>query len=173
MLARVRPLTRPHAALAVFSLVIVVTHLPGFYDATLVHPLLHDGEHAAYLLAGLLLFTPLLDADPAAAMRLGGVGRLIYLIAATPAMALVGAYLNGSTRLVYASYRVGASSLGVSAVLDQRRAGAIMWVGGGLVLVAVGLTSALVAMLAEERRFSAREARADRAEHALAVEGRR
>ncbi len=170
--ALMRPLAAPLPALAIFAAVVLGTHLPGFYDATLRHPLLHDTEHAAYLLAGLLLFTPLLDADPGARRRLGGVGRLAYLIAASPAMALVGAYLNDSTSVVYAPYASAARALGISAVLDQRRAGAIMWVGGGVLLTVVGLTSALATMIAEERRMSAREWRADLAAQA-SIEARR
>ena len=41
-----------------------LTHLPAFYDATLRHPPLHDAEHAVYLVAGLLVWWPLLDGDP-------------------------------------------------------------------------------------------------------------
>ena len=54
------------------------THLPAFYDATLRHPALHDLEHALYLVAGLLLWSPLLDGDPAprAPARRSGPARL-------------------------------------------------------------------------------------------------
>ena len=48
-----------------FAAVVVLTHLPAFYDATLRAPRLHYGEHVLYLLAGLLMWSPLLDGDPA------------------------------------------------------------------------------------------------------------
>jgi cytochrome c oxidase assembly factor CtaG len=173
LLARLRTPMRPAPAIAAFSLIVLATHLRAFYDATLAHPLLHDAEHAAYLIAGLLLFAPLLDADPGAPRRLGGIGRLVYMLAATPAMALVGAYLSEATHVVYSPYRRATAALGGSALRDQHDAGAIMWVGGGLVLVAVGLASSLAAMVAEERRMAARERRADLASGALAGELRR
>src|SRR5256885_11172763 len=76
LLERLRPLTAPWCCLTAFSIVVLGTHLPWFYDATLREPILHDGEHLAYLLAGLLLWWPILDGDPAVTRRIGGLARL-------------------------------------------------------------------------------------------------
>jgi cytochrome c oxidase assembly factor CtaG len=157
--SRVRRVTSPLVCLAAFSLVVVATHLPAFYDATLRHPALHDAEHLLYVAAGLLLWWPLLDGDPVPAHRLGGLGRLVYMLAAMPAMALVGAYLNRHASLVYPAYGAPARTLGVSGVADQQQAGAIMWVAGSMVMAAVGLWASVAALIAEERRQQAREAR--------------
>jgi putative copper resistance protein D len=159
VLARTRGLASPACALAVFAGVIVVTHLPAFYDTAVRHPPIHYAEHALYVLAGLLMWSPLVDGDPAPRHRLTGLGRLIYLIVAMLPMAVVGAYLNRHATLVYPAYGPPAHALGVSAVDDQGQAGAIMWVVGDVIMVAVGLWAALAAMLAEERRLLAREAR--------------
>lgn len=158
-LERLRPLTGPATCIVAFSAALVLTHLPSFYDATLRHPALHDFEHVVYLTAGLLLWWPLLDGDPVPAHRLGGLGRIVYMLAAMPAMALVGAYLNRHPSLVYPAYGPPARALGISAVVDQQQAGAIMWVAGSAIMTAVGLWSALSALVAEERRQQAREAR--------------
>ena len=157
LLVKARALTNPLACLALFSAVLLLTHLTGFYDATLRHPLLHQLEHASFLTVGLLFWTPLLDANPLAARRLGGFGRLVYVLAAMPAMAAIGAYLNRATSLVYAPYAAPARALGISALGDQAQAGAIMWVGGGCIMVATGLWIAMSAMSAEERRLRTRE----------------
>ena len=141
-----------------FSIVLVGTHLPAFYDATFRHPALHEAEHSLYLLAGLLLWWPLLDSDPVPARRLGGLGRVIYMLAAMPAMALVGAYLNRHLSLVYPVYGPPARALGISAVTDQQQAGAIMWVAGSMIMVAVGLWSVAAALVADERRQRTRDA---------------
>lgn len=159
-LDRTRALTSPLQALALFAAVIVFTHLPAFYDATLRHPALHYTEHALYLIAGLLMWSPIVDGDPAPRHRLSGLGRLGYLIAAMIPMALVGAYLNRHATLVYPAYGPPARALGISALDDQGQAGAIMWVVGNTIMVAVGLWAAVAAMVAEERRQVAREARA-------------
>lgn len=159
-LDRARPFTGPIQSLAVFTAAILLTHLPWFYDATLRHPALHDAEHALYILAGLLMWSPLLDGDPVPRHRLGGIGKLVYLIAAMMPMALIGAYLNRHATLVYPAYGPPARTLGISALDDQAQAGALMWVAGGVVMTAVGLWAAVAAMVAEERRQVAREARA-------------
>lgn len=159
VLYRLASVTRPAVGLATFSAIVVGTHLPAFYDATLRHPAMHDSEHALYLVAGLLLWWPLLDADPVPAHRLSGLGRLVYLLATMPAMAIVGAYLNRHLTLVYPPYGPPGRALGVSAVVDQQQAGAIMWVAGSAILIGVGLWVAIAALVAEERRQQAREAR--------------
>lgn len=160
VLERTRPFSAPVPTLAIFAAVVVLTHLPSFYEATLRHPLLHDTEHALYLLAGLLMWSPLLDGDPAPRHRLSGLGRLGYLIAAMMPTAVVGAYLNRHATLVYPSYGPPARALGISALGDQAQAGAIMWVLGNSIMVVVGLWAVVAAMVAEERRLRSREARA-------------
>lgn len=151
-LARIRSITRPVPCLAIFTLVVLATHLPAFYDATLRNPILHQAEHALYLAAGLLLWWPVLDGDPVPTSRLGGLARFVYLLVAMAPMALVGGYLDRNPTLVYAPYGPAARTLGVSPLTDQAQAGAIMWVGGSLVMVAVALWMALATMVAEERR---------------------
>lgn len=157
-LARTRRFTGVWVCLAGSVAILLVIHVPAVYEAALAHPLLHVLEHAALLAAGFLLWWPLLGADPA--RRPGALARIVYLLASMPAMALLGAYLNRAPTLVYASYAAPARALGVSAVADQQQAGAIMWVAGSTLVVAAGLWLVMAAMLAEERRLKAREARA-------------
>jgi putative membrane protein len=159
-LNRARPYLSPAPSLVLFSAVLVLTHLSSFYDATLQHAALHDFEHALYVLAGLLMWWQVLDVDPVASHRLGGLVRLVYMMVAMVPMSLVGAYLNRHATLVYPSYGPAARALGVSALNDQGQAGAIMWVAGDVIMVVVGLCAALAALVAEERRQQAREARA-------------
>ncbi len=161
---RAGTIARPLPILVGFAAVVLLTHVPACYDATLAHPALHDVEHALYLTAGLALWYPVLDADPAPHRRLGGLGRLLYVIVAMVPMAALGAYLNRHPTLVYATYGPPARALGISAVSDQQHAGAIMWVLGDLVMVIVGLWAAMQAMVAEERRQQARERRGVRSE---------
>jgi putative membrane protein len=149
-LARVRPLTGPLPCLLVFTLVVVLSHLPSFYDATLSSDALHELEHVAYLGAGLLVWWPILDADPVGSQRLGGLGKLVYMLVAMVPMAVIGAYLNRHSSLVYAAY---------AEIADQYRAGAVMWVAGNCVMIAVGLWCSVAALLAEERRQRLRDAR--------------
>lgn len=158
-LARLRPISGPLACLAVFYAVVLLTHLPPFYDATLSHPWLHESEHAAYLAAGTLMWWPIVGGDPSPIRRLGGLGSLVYVLAAMPPMALIGAYLNRHASLVYPPYGPPARALGVSALSDQATAGAIMWVVGNTIMVFGGLWGVLAALVRDERRQQARDAR--------------
>lgn len=159
-LAKTRPLMSPLVCLGFFSAALIVTHVPLFYQATLRDAPVHAAEHALLLAAGVMFWWPLLDGDPTPAHRLGGLGRFVYLLAAMPAMGLLGAYLNRAPMLVYPDYGPPARALGISALNDQEQAGAIMWVGGSSFMIAIGLRLAMASMLLEERRQAAREKRA-------------
>ena len=90
--------------------------------------------------------------------RLSGLGRLVYLLAAMLPMALIGAYLNRHATLVLSALRAPAHALGISALDDQRRPGrSCGWPAA--IMTAVGLWAVVAAMVAEERRLVAREAR--------------
>jgi putative copper resistance protein D len=156
-LIRLRPVTHPVLCLAVFGVVVGVTHLAFFYDATLSDPALHYAEHVLYLGAGLLLWWPILDSDPVPGRRLGGLGRLAYVIAAMVPMTIIGAYLDRHTTLVYAPYGPAGHGLGISPLLDQQQAGAIMWVLGTVLMVLAGLWQSMAAMTAEEHRLQVAE----------------
>ena len=67
-------------------------------------------------------------------------------------MELIGAYLNRTPRSSTRRTAPPARALGISALVDQQQAGAIMWVAGSTIMVAVGLWAAIAAMVAEERR---------------------
>jgi putative membrane protein len=156
-LRRLRPLTHPATCLAVFWLTVGLTHVPAFYDGTLRHGAWHDAEHVLYLTAGVLMWWPILDGDPVPVRRLDGFGRLAYVILAMLPMTLLGAYLDRVITLVYSGYAAPARSLGISAIVDQQQAGAIMWVLGSSLMVVGGLWQAMAAMMEEERRLQARE----------------
>lgn len=156
-LAHVRRFTHPLACLFFFYAAIALTHLPWFYDATLRSSALHESEHGLYLLAGLLFWWPVLDADPLAGRRLGGFTRFGYVVAGMLPMTVIGALLYRSTTLVYAPYAAPARALGISAMHDEHKAGGIMWVFGGLAMTYLGLWQAMAAMVAEERRQKVRD----------------
>ncbi|HEY3772876.1 MAG TPA: cytochrome c oxidase assembly protein [Solirubrobacteraceae bacterium] len=160
-LTRLGWVTHPLTCLAVFFVVVGVAHLPTFYDATLNHPLVHDGEHAAFLVAGLLMWWPVLDGDPARRRRLGGLVRLSYVMVAMLPMTLIGAYLNRAPTVVYPAYIAPDRVRGISAVSDQQHAGAIMWVIGSMVMIAVGIWQTMAALIAEERRHQRAERHLD------------
>jgi putative membrane protein len=158
----VRTLGRPLVAFTLFSLVVLATHLTGLFELALEHPLIHTFEHALYFWAGILLLAPLIGADPLP-HRPGPVARFCWLMGAMIVMAIPGALLTFAPTIRYAFYLRPAQALARSTLTDQHLAGAIMWVGGGIVMFALALGVAMSAMLAEERRQQRRELHSERA----------
>jgi cytochrome c oxidase assembly factor CtaG len=140
----------PALCLTLFAVIVLGTHVPVVFDACARHDGLHIAQHGAYLFAGFVMWWPLLG-EPIPRRRLGTIGQLSYITVAMLPMTLLGAYLNRDQTLFYPAYA------GPGALLDQQRAGAIMWVGGTTLMAAVGLVAVLRSMLAAERRQRARE----------------
>jgi putative membrane protein len=139
----------PVVAGVVFAVASLLLHIPAVYDAAVRSDWVHVLVHAAFLASALVFWTPLLAPEPLA-HRMSAVGKLAYLILAMPAMAVVGVVLNSSASPVYAVY---------PDVADQQLAGALMWIGGGTVIGVAFLLCGWHALMAEERRTLAREAR--------------
>jgi putative copper resistance protein D len=151
-------LAHPLAAGLLFAAAGLLLHVPGVYDASVRDAWVHAGVHALFLASALLFWTPLLAPEPLR-HRMSPPAKLAYLLLAMPAMAIVGVVLNNSPGIVYVPYAASAQTLGISAFADQQLAGALMWVGGGTVLGLAFLLCGWRALLAEERRQVAREAR--------------
>lgn len=154
-------LTRPACGFALFTVVVLGTHLTGVYEAALRNQTIHAGEHAAYFWSGLLFLAPLLAADPIPHPP-GAIARFSWLMAAMVVMALpAGVFLfDGHVR--YPFYVAPARALHTSALGDQRTAGVLMLVGGGVVMGVLAIGIAMGAMLAEERHQKRRDSYADR-----------
>lgn len=155
-LVRARRFLSPAVCVMLYALIVLGTHVPVVFDAALTHRGLHDLQHGVYVLAGLLIWWPLLG-DPRPTQRMGVIGRLIYVTVAMLPMTVIGAYLDRDQSLFYPAYAAPARALGISALTDQQQAGAIMWVAGTALMGVVGVMSAVAGMVQAERRQRARE----------------
>ncbi|HEY2630885.1 MAG TPA: cytochrome c oxidase assembly protein [Solirubrobacteraceae bacterium] len=149
-------LTRPACGFALFTLVVLATHLSGVYEAALRNQAIHAGEHAAYFSSGLLFFAPLLAADPIPHPP-GALARFSWLMAAMVVMAVPAGVFLLDAHVRYPFYFAPAHALHTSALADQHTAGGLMLVGGGAVMGVLAIVIAMGAMLAEERRQQRRE----------------
>lgn len=119
-------LTSPVVSVCVFSGVVLGTHVPWVYGLALRNDYVHEAEHALYLLTALLVWAPLIGADPFP-RRPGPVGQFTCMIACMLPMVLVAAWLGSASSGVYGHY---VQTLGSAALHDQRLATVIMWLGG-------------------------------------------
>ncbi len=111
---------------AVFSAVVLVTHLPVVYGLALSNDYVHEAEHGLYLLTALLVWAPLLGVDPLP-HRPGPLGQVACMVGCMMPMVLVAVWLGSASHPVYGHYL---QALGPSALHDQRIAATIMWAGG-------------------------------------------
>jgi cytochrome c oxidase assembly factor CtaG len=119
-------LISPVGSVALFSVVVLGTHVPAVYGLALRNNTAHEAEHALYLVSALIMWAPLLGVDPLP-RRLSARGQAACLATCMIPMLLVGAWLGLAPHAVYPHY---VAQLGSAALHDQRLAATIMWAGG-------------------------------------------
>jgi len=151
----VRVLVHPATGWCALTATMLVTHLTGVYDLALRNPLVHAAEHAAFLWSALLFWLPLAGAAPLPS-RPGPFGRLLWILAAMPAMSAIAAWLGDAQTVRYEAY---AHAQGTAAALaDQSSGAAVMAVGGTVPLAIAAVLLAMEALWREEQRQRRREA---------------
>jgi len=113
----------------VFIVTLWVVHLSGFFEAALEHEPLHELEHAIFLGTALLFWLPVIAIGPTPWVDgpLAFPLRMLYLIVAMPAEAMLGFALYSAKHVLYPHYAA-------AGLADQQNAGEIMWVGGALAM---------------------------------------
>jgi cytochrome c oxidase assembly factor CtaG len=148
----VHAIGRPSVAVPLAIGAFVVVHVPAVMEAALRSGTIHAAEHALLFYTGLLLWVAVLAVDPVPS-RPSPLGRLAWLTGAMIAMSVVGAYYSSAPHVLVPGYAHLAGALGA-----QQTAGAVMWVGSGVLLVPAMLATVFAAMLREEALQRRREA---------------
>ncbi len=157
----VRVLAHPLTALALFTFVLIASHLTPLYNLALERDWVHELDHVAFLVTALLFWWPAIGVDPAP-HRLSYPARLLYLFLDMPVMAYLGLAIASSSRVLYPYYAAHPPPWGASALQDQGVAGTIMWVNGMFTMIpamAVVLLRWLDEDAREQARRDARQAR--------------
>jgi cytochrome c oxidase assembly factor CtaG len=154
-LARVAPLRkalgwllRPAVALTLWAIVFAFWHVPAMYDATLRHQGLHDVEHALFVLAGLLVWTQIVD--PARHGTRSVQQRIAIAVALFAAGQVLSYVLIFSFQPLYPAYADQPARLfGWSPLLDQQLAGVVMMIEQ---LLTLGTAVAILLHVSTRRR---------------------
>ncbi len=155
-----RFLTKPLVALLIFNAALAWLHAPGVVASMLDNALFHALAHAIVVGGAFLVWWPVLGPIPDLP-RLSPPAAIGYLFLQSLVPLIPASFLTFATEPVYDAY-VGLPRLwGIDVLLDQRIAGLIMKIGGGLVLWAVITVIFFTWANAEERadtrdRLSAR-----------------
>jgi putative membrane protein len=124
-----RPVTdvllRPAVTLVAWVAVIGVWHVPALYDHALHSAVVHNLEHASFVLVGTLVWIQMVD--PTGSGRLGLPGRLAFTVAVFFAGQVLSDALVFSFHAYYPAYADQPGRLlGLSPLADQRVAGIVM-----------------------------------------------
>lgn len=135
-LRMLRVIGHPLVALPLWIADLYLWHLPGLYQLALRNDLVHALEHLLFFACGLNMWLSVTGAVPVPRWFRQGP-QLAYVAAVRFAGMLLANFLIFAGSVVYPDYRVGAARHGVSALTDQRIAGAIMMIEGMVLAIGV------------------------------------
>ncbi len=148
--------TKPWVAIPAWIAVTLVWAIPPVFDFATQHVLVHDLEHATLFYTGLALWWLIITPLPSD-RREPGMIRLAYLGISRLGSAAVCLPLTFAGHTMYSLYAQAPRSYGISAITDQRLAGASMCL---LEFLVFGIAVAVVfidALSREERAQSLRD----------------
>lgn len=136
-----RAVTEPVPAQVIAGAVMVLWHIPAFYDATLHSDSLHIAEHITFIAGGVALFWPALkDTSAHARWEMSPGAKLVYLLLATIPQDGVALALLFSRQPFYEYYaHVPRLVDTITPVIDQTLAGAVLMVLGKATMTVCGL----------------------------------
>ena len=129
-------LTSPVLALVVHALVRWLWHLPSFFDAALADERIHAVQHLSFFLTAVLFWWALIRG------RCGRVGYgvgVAFVFLTVIHSGLLAAILAFADHPLYAPHAAATAAWGVDALVDQERAGLLMWIPVGVIMMAIGL----------------------------------
>jgi putative membrane protein len=151
----VRVAVHPFVALPAWLGAYAVWHVPAVYDYALRHDLALHAEHATYLVAGALLWWPVLQDAP---WNLSAGVKSVYLFAAFVLASPVGLLLALLPEPVYDYYVEAPRLWGLTPLADQEIAGVLMTVSEAIVFFGAFAFFFARFMAEEEAGYSQRRA---------------
>jgi len=131
---QLRVFSNPFVALPIWTLNLVVWHLPFFYEAAVAHSAVHALEHISFFTAGIVLWLPVLETLPAPEW-FGTGPKLGYILIVRLVATIIGNVFIWGGGAFYDVYDTGDDYLGLSPDADQSLAGSLMMLEGSIVTV--------------------------------------
>ncbi len=134
---RLRWLMNPLVALPLWALNLYLWHLPALYEAALSSPPVHALMHAGFFTAGILMWGALIEPLPGPRWFGSGAKATYVLVVRALGCAILGNVLIWVGTPLYPAYAVGERLEGMAPLTDQQIGGAIMFIWGALITVAL------------------------------------
>ncbi len=136
LFAVARVLVNPGVAWLVSTGAFLIWHIPSLYNAAVLDARIHTLEHLCFITTALLFWWPIFSPLPELP-RLSRANQVGYLALSCQPNVILGAVLVFAPHAFYGVY-AGALHLGnISPLVDQQAGGAIMWVPGNFVYLAI------------------------------------
>ena len=145
-----RVLTAPLVAWALHGLAIWVWHMPALYDAAVGNEGIHTLQHAMFVGTSALFWWGMLYGRYG---RAGYGAAVFYVFLTVVHTGILGAMVTFAGTPLYPIYAAPAAAHGIDQLVDQQRAGLLMWIPAGLVMTLLGL-ALFAAWLGESERRS-------------------
>jgi cytochrome c oxidase assembly factor CtaG/polyferredoxin len=124
-------IVHPIVAWFALAIVIIVWHLPRFYNLALSSQAWHQAEHACFFWAAVAFWWPVIGVWPSHPVW-PRWAMIPYLVLADMVNTGLSATLTFSDHVLYSSYQLAPRIWGISPLADQSAAGATMWVPGSI-----------------------------------------
>ena len=144
-----RAVTSPWLVLGLHAAARLAWHVPALFDAALADERIHAVQHLTFFVTAILFWWALLYGRYGRAGYGVGVAFVFFTMLYS---GLLGAVLSLGDHALYA-HAVPTLRWGIDPVDDQARAGLLMWVPAGLVMMTVGL-AIFVAWLGQSARLA-------------------
>ena len=131
--AIVRFFTKPFIALILFNGVILVTHWPELVDLSLRYEAVHFVVHLVLVLTSFAMWWPVIGPLPEMG-SMSAPAKMLYLFLQSILPTVPASFLTFASTPIYEFYAEVPRLWGLDVVTDQRIAGLIMKLGGGLLL---------------------------------------
>lgn len=139
--ARSKPvsvLTHPVVVFLYYAVVVATTHLTPFQQTAATHPAVHTVELLLYLSSGYLFLLRIVGFEPIG-RRLAPLLRLVTLLIGMVVDTVVGVTLLMTVHPPFPAYVDPGRGWGPDAIEDLHWGGAMMWVGGDLLMAALAI----------------------------------
>lgn len=150
-----RVLTAPLVAWALHGLAIWAWHMPALYDAAVGNEAVHTVQHAMFVGTSTLFWWGMLYGRYG---RAGYGAGVFYVFLTVVHTGILGAMVTFAGTPLYPIYAAPAAAHGIDPLVDQQRAGLLMWIPAGIVMTLLGL-ALFAAWLGESERKSIQNAR--------------
>lgn len=126
-------LTKPLIALALFNIMIAVSHIPNVVTLSATSELFHFTTHSLLFATAVLMWSPVVN--PLIELpKLSYPARMFYLFLQSLLPTVPASFLTFGHTVLYHVYDKTPHTFGISPITDQRTAGLIMKIVGGFLL---------------------------------------